>query len=641
MFPSRWIFYFIFSITQLFWLKCAAITPNTFDSLTEIIDKSSDPVVKAEASIYRAKIHGYKNPVMCINDYLSAITICEEYKLHPKIMEVQKTFLSYLYSSGRYQLCMHYYLIFSEYLINNGLTDELPQLHNIYGNLLSWQKNYSQALFYYYSSLVYAVKKNDAELQHKSYLNIGLTRYKLGNFQSAAHYANKAIPYYREYKPRELNNILEIKAEAYFNMGFSDTAKTISYQILKGPFYNYYMTAYANKILASVFQHENKFDSALVRAKQALHLANLFGSKELAGEVSVLLSNLYESKNDYKNAFHYHKLHKLYTDSLQQLKETEALDNLQLNFKIAINQQKIQEQTQTIQKARYKLYLLVFGIFLFIVLFIFSVIAYRHKKKSGELIAEQKKLIEEKNQEMQDSIRYAQKIQEALLANKELANQVIPDSLLVFEPRDIVSGDFYWAAKKEKYFYLAVCDSTGHGVPGAFMSLLNINYLNEAVNNNYEPHAIFNDVRQRLSKAFAGNERKDGMDGIIICLDTESAVLTYTAAQNKPILAGPDGVKQLPADKMHVGIGLTNKPFQTYTINYQKGTMLYLNTDGFCDQFGGPNQKKFMQKRLAELLATIYNLPCEEQKKVLLNAFLSWKGTQDQVDDVCLIGIRL
>lgn len=517
----------------------------------------------------------------------------------------------------------------------------MPELYNIYGNLLSRQENFQKALTFYRQSLAYAIKKNDSDIIHKSFLNIGITHYKLGKYDSAALYANKAIPYYASYKPRELKNILELKAESYYGMGMPDTAFAIAEYILSTPFENHYINAYAHAIAGKVFSFKNKTDSAIYRYQTALMHSKTFGSSELSANVCRQLSELYEKNGNFSSAMKFARWHKAYADSVQMQKDKEALDNLQLNFEIARDRSTIKEQHLTIERTSFKLYVSLIGSVLLILLFGVAVFAFLQKKKSNYIISAQKRLIEEKNQEMEDSIRYAQKIQETLLANKELANTVIPDSFLIFKPRDIVSGDFYWAAKKQHLFYLAVCDSTGHGVPGAFMSLLNINFLNEAVNLFSNPNDIFIEVRKRLQLAFSENERKDGMDGILICLNTETQELTYTAAHNKPLLMNETGVHQLQADKMHVGIGLKKDAFSLHRINYQKGDMLYLYTDGFCDQFGGPHQKKLMQKRLSEQLLQHFMLSTDVQKTKLSEFFEAWKADTEQTDDVCVIGIRL
>lgn len=258
----------------------------------------------------------------------------------------------------------------------------------------------------------------------------------------------------------------------------------------------------------------------------------------------------------------------------------------------------------------------------------------------------QKEMVEEKNKEILDSINYAKRIQYALLAHDELLKENLPEHFILFQPKDIVSGDFYWATLRQdretsNTFYLAVCDSTGHGVPGAFMSLLNISFLNEAINekNIADPADVFGHIRHRLIENISQEGQKDGMDGILVKFERTS--ITYAAANNHPVLIRNKNGMELPCDKMPIGKGENDKSFETQTIQSQKGDMLYLYTDGFADQFGGNKGKKFKYSQLNQLLAQVSDLQVEQQKQRLNNAFQSWKGDLGQVDDVCVIGIRL
>ena len=246
---------------------------------------------------------------------------------------------------------------------------------------------------------------------------------------------------------------------------------------------------------------------------------------------------------------------------------------------------------------------------------------------------------EQKNKEILDSITYAKRIQYALLANKNLLENNLFDYFVLFKPKDIVSGDFYWATKRENKFYLAVCDSTGHGVPGAFMSLLNISFLNEAVNekNIVEPHFILNHVRKKLIENIDGGQ--DGMDAILMCFDENK--ITYSAANNSPVLIKNGELISMPSNKMPVGNGEKTESFSLHTIEFQKGDSLYLYTDGYSDQFGGSKGKKFKHKQLKELITSITNLPLTEQSEILNQKFGNWKGNLEQVDDILVIGIRL
>ncbi|MBL7912940.1 MAG: SpoIIE family protein phosphatase [Bacteroidia bacterium] len=258
------------------------------------------------------------------------------------------------------------------------------------------------------------------------------------------------------------------------------------------------------------------------------------------------------------------------------------------------------------------------------------------EKKNEEITA--------KNKEIVDSINYAKKIQNTLLAHNDFLKKHLPDHFVFFKPKDIVSGDFYWATEHNNKFYLAVCDSTGHGVPGAFMCLLNIGFLNEGIKekNIAKPNEIFDHVRTRLINDISKDGQQDGMDGILLTLENKNGTykIDYAGANNAPVLIRNNEIVILPTDKMPVGKGEKPDHFKNYTIEAQKGDALYLYTDGFADQFGGPKGKKFKYKALNDLLLLNHHRSTSEQKDIFNVAFEKWRGNLEQVDDVCVIGIR-
>ncbi len=276
-------------------------------------------------------------------------------------------------------------------------------------------------------------------------------------------------------------------------------------------------------------------------------------------------------------------------------------------------------------------------------------------------IEDKKNLIEEKQKEIYDSINYAKRIQTAILGNVDVMDTNLKKDhyFILFQPKDIVSGDFYWAAtvnpkyrveesgfvinKFDDLFYFALCDSTGHGVPGAFMSLLNMGYLNEAIKEKhiYEPNKIFDYVRQRLIESISNEGQKDGFDGVLVCFNKTTRQIAYAGANNNPVLVSGKEMLHLPTDKMPVGKGEKVNRFSLYTINYKAHDTLYLYTDGYADQFGGPKGKKFKYKQLEELILRLSNKGLVDQKEMLLEAFDGWKGDLEQVDDVCLVGIKI
>ncbi|MCC6370537.1 MAG: SpoIIE family protein phosphatase [Bacteroidia bacterium] len=299
---------------------------------------------------------------------------------------------------------------------------------------------------------------------------------------------------------------------------------------------------------------------------------------------------------------------------------------------------------------------------IFLILISVSAVVFRKQTNIYlDEIEQKKNLIEEKQKEIYDSINYAKRIQSAILNNTELIDVHLHKDkyFILFEPKDIVSGDFYWAAyvKAKDYIkiqdfevrisddllYIAVCDSTGHGVTGAFMSLLNMGFLNESIKEKhiYEPDKIFDYVRHRLVESISDEGQKDGFDGILLCINKTSGQISYTAANNNPVLVSQQGIVHLPADKMPVGKGQKEDRFKLYPIHYKTGDKLYLYTDGYPDQFGGPKGKKFKYRQLEELLLTCSPLTSKELNTALRFKFEEWKGELEQVDDVCLMGIEL
>lgn len=270
-----------------------------------------------------------------------------------------------------------------------------------------------------------------------------------------------------------------------------------------------------------------------------------------------------------------------------------------------------------------------------------------HKEK--ERINELKLEIEHKHQEIVDSVNYAKRIQRALLASEKVLTANLPDHFLLFLPKDIVSGDFYWASPlRNGQFSIVTADSTGHGVPGAIMSILNISCLSEAVNAQQLllPNEILDYTRKRIMEHMANDGSaeggKDGMDASICNFDFNNLRLQFTAANNPVWLIRKNELIEYKPDKMPVGKAMGDiKPFSLQETTLQKGDLVITLTDGYADQFGGAKGKKFMYKPLKDYLLSINEAPLAVIKEELKNKFEDWKGKAEQVDDVLIIGIRI
>ncbi|MDF2438758.1 MAG: putative periplasmic ligand-binding sensor domain protein [Bacteroidota bacterium] len=264
-------------------------------------------------------------------------------------------------------------------------------------------------------------------------------------------------------------------------------------------------------------------------------------------------------------------------------------------------------------------------------------------------VVQQKDIIEKKNKDITDSINYARRIQQAILPSNETIKRYFPSSFVLYKPKDIVSGDFYWMETNGKKNFVAAVDCTGHGVPGAFMSIVGYNLLNQALNEHGidKPSVILNGMNRGLSKQLRQHVDeitvRDGMDLALCAFDFENNKLQYAGANNPLWVLRNNEMIKIKADKQPIGTfsEMESKPFTNHEIDLQSGDQIFLFSDGFADQFGGPDGKKFKYRSLEALLLKLAALPMEEQKKRLDTAIEEWRGNLEQVDDILVIGIRV
>ncbi len=549
-------------------------------------------------------------------------------------------------------------------------------LNNI-GIIYNRNGNPTKCISFIEECLKLRLQINDSSGLAQTYNNLGYFYQLKGDFKKAHGLISKAVQIQEKINDQQgLGYSLVNLSKTYYRNGDLDTAFICLSKSLKAREdvkdkrgISESLTELAKiKLDKKEYAESEKFASKALRvAKEIEHTISIRNAAEV-------LYKLYKLKNNISGALQMHELFVLMKDSLSS--ERNRKSSLQKEFQIAydkklatdsIKQQeadkvkdaqiKAQEselkQEKTMKVALYSgtILLLIFGGFMFN--------RYKIMRRQRNIIEEQKhltetqnELLETKQKEILDSINYAKRIQYTLLANSEFLQNNLPQHFIFFNPKDIVSGDFYWAVKKEDRFYLAVCDSTGHGVPGAFMSLLSIGFLNEAITQQHieEPNKIFDFVRQKLIDNISKEGQQDGFDGILFCIDTKKArpdehpfgrgKITYAAANNSPTLVRNNETVILGSDRMPVGIGQKKESFELFDIDIKKGDCIYLYTDGFADQFGGENGKKFKSKKLLEVLRSLGGTPLEEQKTILLNTFANWKGSLEQVDDVCILGIR-
>jgi serine phosphatase RsbU (regulator of sigma subunit) len=296
-------------------------------------------------------------------------------------------------------------------------------------------------------------------------------------------------------------------------------------------------------------------------------------------------------------------------------------------------------------------YIIILGA-LFIV--IIGIVRFRERqlKKDKRIletrVKERTGKIEAQKQEITSSIEYASRIQMAMLPEDWHFRYSFSDYFIIFKPRDIVSGDLYWIGEDEKHIFFTVADCTGHGVPGAFMSTLGISTLDEIITNNTDLKAntILNLLREKIKTSLhqtgKQGEATDGMDVAFCILHKDRKKLEFSGAYNSLLIFQDGELREFRADRMPIGIYYGEKEtFTNYEIKVQKGDTIYIFSDGFADQFGGPKGSKYMKYNLKRLLSEIYQRPMSEQKSILENEFEKWKGSSDQIDDVTILGVRI
>ena len=636
--------------------------------------KLSTPIFKKEGKRKKA-VNGYANLIAIYQDYNSSDT-CEMFFKEAiniadtvedcKILARLYSNMSALYDkSHRFQTSITYLIIALKYAescdankvtILSNLGQEYININNYekaeryikLGYLKAYESERADyildlaadyALFYQNrnkfkeskvildSAIKYIDTVDYMESSAKLSRSLSWTYAELGEFQKAIYYGDLNI---RLCKQNEDDNGL---AEAYEYRGY-------------------------------VFYKQKNYNAAIKMYLDGLDLATKIENMVYIKNFYQSLYRAYDESGDYKNGMRYAKLYIELNDSITNYDNSTINSELETKYnsekkesEIKLLNEEAKYSELELSKSKQQKMILLIGLLVSAFVLSFVIYSYVQKRRANILISlqkeelqaqkllveSQKELVEEHQKEIVDSIQYAKRIQYTLLAHQDFVDENLPNNFILFRPKDIVSGDFYWATKNGSKFYFAVCDSTGHGVPGAFMSLLNIGFLSEAINEKkiVEPNKVFDYVRNRLITSISKEGQQDGFDGILICVDCITKKISYAAANNAPILISDGNIMELDKDRMPVGKGEREQLFTEFSIVYKEGDILYLYTDGYADQFGGPKGKKFKYKQLNDLLLKNSNLSLNEQSDVLVNEFTQWKGNLEQVDDICIIGIKL
>ena len=562
--------------------------------------------------------------------------------------------------------------------LNNksGIAKQLGNLGIVYRK----QGDYPKALDYY----LRAMKLNEV-LGRKNGIaanlgNIGIVYYNQGDYPKALDYYFKALKMYEEIG--DINGI----AINFVNIGsvYSDEADKITEKnnsskknSLKQKALDYYLNALKiNEQLGdknamafnlgnigSIFIDIKKYAESEKYLFNALKIDKEIGSMNHEMDVENYFSILYSQTNRYQLALEHYKKAMTLKDSLFSVDKNNEINRKEMTYefnkKEAIEKAE-QEKKDVIVEAESKkekiiIWSLIFGSLLVLIFSVFVSRSLRVTRKQKNVIEiksketeQQKQIIEEKNKDITDSLTYAKRIQQAKLPKKEEVYSAFPQSFILFKPKDIVSGDFYFFHKKDQTIFIAAADCTGHGVPGAFMSMIGSDKLEDAVSQSTDTSEILSllnkGIKSSLKQSDNNESTRDGMDIALCSINLEDYSVKYSGA-NRPlwiIRKGQIVLEEIKPTKKAIG-GLTenNQHFDSHEIKLQKGDTFYLSTDGFADTFSGMNGKKLMTKRFKEILMGIQNKTMKEQEKHLDDFIESWKAGSEQVDDILVIGVRL
>jgi serine phosphatase RsbU (regulator of sigma subunit) len=565
------------------------------------------------------------------------------------------------YKQGDFPTALQHYFDCLSYYESIKDLKGMASLYNNIGLVYSAKNESQKALNYHLKSLNIKKQLNDETGISATYNNIGIIYSGLNNIDSSKYYHEKAL------EIRLRTNDLNGQGNSYYNLAtnyfdLKDYKKSLDYHFKALAIFkttkNFFDASFSLNEIALIYLENGKTKICLQYADSALSIAKEHGINEAIMEAYKTYYLTYNKLNDPINELKYYRLFselKLEVNSESKAAEIGKMET-KFEYENKIKLQELEQDKKNVlqnaESKKQKVTIASIAIILLLVLVFSFFLFNRFKliKKQNILIEHQKQIVDEKaaeltarQKEILDSIHYAKRIQNTLLAHKEFVDQNIPNNFIYFNPKDIVSGDFYWATKRDNYFYFAVCDSTGHGVPGAFMSLLSIGFLSEAINekNIIEPNKVFDYVRSRLIDSISKDGQKDGFDGILLQINISNKEIKYAAANNAPLLISNGELKELEKDKMPVGHGEKQDNFKLFNVDLTSGGTLYLYTDGYADQFGGPKGKKFKYKQLNELLAKNSEKALYEQSELLSKCFNDWKGNLEQVDDVCVIGIKL
>jgi serine phosphatase RsbU (regulator of sigma subunit) len=542
--------------------------------------------------------------------------------------------------------------------------------NNLIGVVQAEQGNNDEAIIYYEKAKKNFVKSGDEQGIAQANANISQHKINIGKLEEAKVILEDNLRIYTK-----IENIYGISqtqivlGKIYLKEGNIEKAEKylIEAKLVIGDFYNPVAKASAYNAFAELEMLKGNYFKVIEYAEVGKTESITAQDIEALRTASDLLFNSYRKVGDFKNALEMHLLFTSLQDSVKGIELEKKLFQKETEFEYSqkkykdslvhaaenkIKKEELARQDAELSAQQNKLYAFIGG---FILIVVFAIILFNRLKisqRQKRIIEDQKKevvsqkeMLEEKNKEITDSINYAKRIQEAILPSRYSLTESLKNGFVLFQPKDIVSGDFYWLENIHGTVFFAAADCTGHGVPGAMVSVICSNALSKALleENILLPGKLLDRTKELVIQRFekSGEEVKDGMDISLCALNYETKKLQWAGANNPLWILRKGEILEIKADKQPVGKSPSDSPFTTHSIDLFANDIVYIFTDGYQDQFGGPKGKKFKANQLKEILIANKDLTMEKQKAFIIDQFQQWKGELEQVDDVCIIGVRI
>jgi serine phosphatase RsbU (regulator of sigma subunit) len=572
---------------------------------------------------------------------------------------------------------------------NNYTTGIMISAGNV-GAVYHKQGAYPKALEYFELSLNIKRNLNNPKLLTEAYNQIANTLVLQGNINQAIDYYTQALKINEEFKDSKgiATNYTNLGG-AYYKRKEYDTS--IKFHVkaieLSDSLNNKTLIAYNFERLGETYFRIQEYDNALRCYQQLLQIGKSESNRNYRKTAYQGLSQIFAEQDDYRKAYENYQKYMDEKESIFKELQNEALKNIsntqtELNNVTEIKdlqQEKFLAQEETLSQRTW-----FFSIIIVLILTLTLILYFNNRRnhRANLKLLEQQKVIEEKNKALEGqqlkiseqntsiqrknqtlettfqeierknkditaSINYAKRIQESMLSRDKNFIDVLPEYFVFYRPRDIVSGDFYWFAYRENKTFVAAVDCTGHGVPGAIMSMLGDSYLNQIINLQgiTKPDLILAELHKSIQIALnqENNNNQDGMDVALCVIDRENKVLEYSGASRELFIIQEDEYRAVESTKLPIGGFQKDRPreFETLTFNLNKPTWVYIYSDGFQDQFGGPRGRKFAKSRLHKTLYSIYKHPMNKQKELLERTLEDWMGQNRQMDDIMIVGLKL